>query len=176
MGPMLKGLFGGFGQRNHNPAMRVLALRMSAHACRVDEGVVHNLAVGRVHWFKHARLTCGNNVIRDFQSKTAQSLAAALTVATNINTHMGVVVAEAALAHYTSEVLHGHQCGTALTNEYGDVIAQYVDIDIFAVQRGCDLPNKSSSRQHSFKKCGRSSTYSGWIYWGAFWTWGSLGI
>jgi hypothetical protein len=26
-------------------------------------------------------LTCGNNVIRDFQSKTAQSLAAALTVA-----------------------------------------------------------------------------------------------
>jgi hypothetical protein len=176
MGPMLKGLLGGFGQRNHNPAMRVLALRMSAHACRVDEGVVHNLAVGRVHWFKHAWLAGGKYIVGYLQGKTAQGFTAALTVATNINTHMGVVVAEPALAHYASEVLHGHQCGTALTNEYGDVIAQYVDIDIFAVQRGCDLPNKSSSRQHSFKKCGRSSTYSGWIYWGAFWPWGSLGI
>jgi hypothetical protein len=54
---------------------------------------------------------------------------------------MGVMVAEAALADYASEVLHGHQCGTALTNEYGNVIAQHVDINIFAIQRGCHLAN-----------------------------------
>ena len=156
--------------------MRVLALRMRAHAGRVNEGIVHNLAVGRVHWFKHAWLTGGNNVVCDLQRKTAQGLAAALAVATNVNTHMGVVVAEAALAHYASQVLHGHQCGAALTNEYRDIIAQDVDIDIFAIQRGCHLTNQASSGQHSFKKCGRSSTHSGWIYWRTFRTRCALGI
>jgi hypothetical protein len=119
--PISAGLFGGFGcfsQCNHYPAMRVLALGMCAHASRVNEGVMHNLAVGRVHRFKHAWLARGKNVIGNFESKTAQSFTATLAVTTNINAHMGVMVAKAALAHYTSEVLHGHQCCTALTNEY----------------------------------------------------------
>ena len=156
--------------------MRVLALRMCAHACRINKGVVHNLAVGRVHRLEHAWLTSSKYIVGNLQGKTAQGLTATLAVATNINTHMGVVVAKAALADNSCEVLHCHQCGTALTNKYRDIVTNHVDIDIFSVERGGHLPNEASSRQHSFKKCGRSSTHSGWIYWRAFWTWGALSI
>ena len=87
------GCFGCFGQRNHYPAMWVLALRVRAYASRVNKSIVHDLAVGRVHRFKHTRLTSSKNIVGNLQSKTALGFTATLAVATNINAHMGVVVA-----------------------------------------------------------------------------------
>jgi hypothetical protein len=40
---------------NHNTAMWVLALRAGFDTSYFNEGVVNNLAIGRIHWLENTR-------------------------------------------------------------------------------------------------------------------------